>query len=161
MCEQVLVGESRQVCPTYQHHEVIDPLASILGPQLAHPRGLEGLVEGRQCDVHRVGVGHHEGDTHILHRTMEICITRRMQYEYNIHVDLQREMRQRQKQRDRDIQRQRDERDIQRQRDENLGVPCQGAVPPYQTDEDEDELDDISVRHGIQSSEQRVDDGHH
>ena len=36
-----------------------------------------------------------------------------------------------------------------------------GGVPPYQTDEDEDELDDVGVGHGVETPHEGVDDGHH
>jgi len=52
---------------THQQHEVIEPLAGLVGLHRADPRGLEGLVVGRQRDVQRVRVGQQEGNTHPLH----------------------------------------------------------------------------------------------
>lgn len=52
---------------THQQHEVIKPLAGLIELHGADPGSLEGRVVRRERDVHRVRVGHHEGNAHPLH----------------------------------------------------------------------------------------------
>lgn len=52
---------------SHQQHEVIEPFAGLFKLHRADPGSLEGLVVGRQRDVHRVRVGQQERNTHPLY----------------------------------------------------------------------------------------------